>query len=333
MKIQINGHPIDFTLENETTLPQLVDSLAQWARERDLIFTEAWVDDTRYPVDGMPDKPLENIDTVNCIILSRAELAINSINEATDYCSRVLNFIRDTENGTGVTETDITELKSGVDWLLETTLRIFTMLGINVEELKFRDRTAADIFKEAKEFRSGLSRGGAADGAALNMGCSTLFTEFRDMLRIALLSENMRRTILLSIDSPDTVLAIIEEITHEIADQVKNLEEAAIAYQSGKDAEGSAKIERFLDFIYRYFRICHQVNPLFNVDITEITSGGINLADSNAAMNELLNRMLEALEGNDIITLADILEYEMKPAVESLGPFCNGLFNRLRGGK
>jgi hypothetical protein len=333
MEIQINGHPIDFTIEGEQSLDQLVGSIAQWARERDLIFTEAWVDDEKHPVDGMPGTPLDKVGTVNCVIMSRAELVINSINEATDYCVRLADFMEKTGAGDKATRDDIEEMKSGVDWLVEVMIKILSLLSVDIASLKYRDRTATELFNELKEFRIALARV-TPDGTASLFGSGKdIIIAFRDLLRIVLLGDNMRNTILCSIDSPDTVMAMLDGVIRELPEQVKNLEDAAIAYQSGRDGEGSSRIESFIDYVYRYFRMSHQVGPVFNADVSAITHGGMTLIEKNASINELLNQMLGTLENNDIISLSDILEYELKPALEGIEPFCAGIFSMVHRGK
>ncbi|MBP7583480.1 MAG: hypothetical protein KBA61_05580 [Spirochaetes bacterium] len=333
MEIQINGHPIEFTLELEKSLDHLVGSISAWARERDLIFTEAWVDDEKHSVDSMPSTPLEKIGVVNCVILSRAELVINSINEATDYCSRIDGFMEKAAASGRVSAKDIDEMKAGVDWLAEVTMKVLSLLGIGLESLKYRDRGATDLFEDLKEFRIELSRVAPGDAAALLGRSRGIFSSFRDLLKIVLLGENMRATVLSSIDSPDTVMAMVDSVNRSLPEQVRNLEEAAIAYQAGRDGEGSSRIEGFIDFVYRYFRMCHQVKPVFDTDISLVTHDGKPLAGKNAEMNELLNQMLAALENNDIIGLADVLEYELKPALESLAPYCREIFSLLHRDK
>lgn len=333
MEIQINGHPIDFTLEKENSLDHLVDSISAWARERDLIFTEAWVDDQKHSVDSMPPTPLDKVGVINCVILSRAELVINSINEATDYCARIAEFMGKAGASGGVSPEDIDELKAGIDWLAEVMMKVLSLLSISLDSLKYRDRKASDLFEELKEFRIALARVTPGEAAVLPGGGSGIFSAFRDLLKIVLLSENMRTTILSSIDSPDTVMAMLDGVIRDLPEQIGNLESAAIAYQTGRDGEGSSRIEGFIDFVYRYFRMCHQVGPVFNADLASIAHGGKTLAEKNTAMNDLLNQMLGTLENNDIIGLADILEYELKPAIEGLEPFCSGIFSLIQQGK
>ncbi len=330
MEILINGHPIEFSLENEKTIAEVVNSISRWARERDLIFTQFRVDGRDYGVENPPDVPVEQAGNVNCVIQSRAELVVNSINEASAYCEKLVHFMKSAGDDAVIPEDRIDEMKTGIDWLFEVSTSIFSLLEIDPGTMKFRDGKVSDLFRDIGEFRIALAESTAAMPAPLMGLNADLFVHFRDVMRMILLSENMRRTAINSTDSPDTVLLMLNGIILEIPSRIQNIEQAAVDYQTGKDVEASEQLEIFIDFVYRYLRVCHQVKPVFGVDTERIIHDGVSLPDRNLEINGLLNQMLSALENNDIISLSDILEYEMKPALETLSGYCDSIFRQVQ---
>lgn len=329
MEIQINGHPVEFVMEKEKNLKDVVESISGWARERELIFSEAWVDEECFAVENVPQKKLEEVKKINCVIVSKADLVADSICEATEYCGRLIAHLDNAQKGAGLSGDDIDKIAIGLDWLAEIATKVLSLLGISARDVKYRDTNASDLLDALSTVRAALG-GNKENAAAVLSGHRNLLADFRDFLRIVLLSDEMRRAIITSIDSPDTVAGMLEQILNDIPAQRQNLENAAAAYQAGRDSEGSSGVESFIDFIYRYFRVCHQIKPVFNIDPAAVSAGGVTLNEKNDAVNELLNQMITSLESNDIIGLTDVLEYELVPALNDIEELCKEIFSMLQ---
>ncbi len=150
------------------------------------------------------------------------------------------------------------------------------------------------------------------------------------MLKMVLLSEAMKRLVVKSIESPDVLVKSLRESREGLAAQLANIEETTAAYQTGKDDLASERLKAFIDFIHRYIRMCHQIAPVFQIDLAGIQVEGASLDQKNRSIQEMLGRMLEALENNDIITLSDVLEYEIKPLLQDLGAYLETLEKALK---
>ena len=148
-----------------------------------------------------------------------------------------------------------------------------------------------------------------------------IFADIRQVFRMFLLSDEMRSLIVKSIDSPDVLITSMSQIGEELGEQLAGIQAAAVAFQTGKDADGSERLKNFVDFIYRYTRTCYQIVPVFGIDLAEIEVDGVSLEQKNSLLRDLLHEVTTIMENNDIISLSDILEYEIKPAMENLGEY------------
>jgi hypothetical protein len=133
-----------------------------------------------------------------------------------------------------------------------------------------------------------------------------------------------------SIDSPDILLNSILNIKNEIKNQIKNLEEIAVSYQTKKDDIAAEKLELFISFIFNYSRTCYQISPVFEIDLEAVKVDNISLGRKNDEIQGHLNNIIDAMENNDIISLSDILEYEMKSSLENLGTYIDLLIDEIK---
>ncbi len=307
---------------------EVVHQLSNWARERDLIFIEAQVDGARYEHGSVPEMALDGVRVINCVIQSRADVVISSIEEAISYCRRAVKFM---EGGASADARCFAEeLSGGISWLCDVVRSVLSLLEMPGEELRFRDLNMTEYLAQAMEFKKSLGNGYAANLPALFERGAGLFSDLREMLKMVLISEAMKRLVVKSIESPDVLVKSLRESREGLAAQLANIEETTAAYQTGKDDLASERLKAFIDFIHRYIRMCHQIAPVFQIDLACIQVEGASLDQRNRSIQEMLGRMLEALENNDIITLSDVLEYEIKPLLQDLGTYLDILEKALK---
>ncbi|MCX7678022.1 MAG: hypothetical protein N2316_02270 [Spirochaetes bacterium] len=332
MEIQINGYPIEFALEKEKSVKDVVESLTAWAKDRELIFSEIWVDNARYFVEDAPNFSLDGIGTINCIIVSKAELVADSIFEASEYCERMMQFIDSAVTSQRIAADDCKKMHEGLGWLIEVAHRVLNLLGISPADFKYRDKSAQMLLDELKNFQNEINTSSDLSVSLLK-DRKNILSDLRDFFRIVLLSDEMRKASITSIDSPDAVISMIAQLVDEIPIQRQNIERAASAYHGGKDVEASRNVESFIDFVYRYLRTCYHVKPLFGIDVDAVVCGEKTLSEKNNELNELLNQMLQCLENSDIVGLTDVLEYEFLPALDDIEKFCKAIFDMLQSPK
>lgn len=330
MKVRINNCPVEYQLENEKNVTEIISSITRWATERNLVFIEAQIDDTSYTPDTIPPLPVDKVDLINCMIHSKGDIVLTSLGEAMGYCDRVAMFIAKVSEGGGGDPAQASSLALGLDWISEVLKKILTMLGVTASEVRYRDGNLEGFIIRLDRLRERLKEDPSGeDFIAMLGGESGLFESMKDIFRMIMLSENLKSLIIQSIDSPNVLLNSLMEIREELPAQLLNLEDAAIAFQTGKDNQGSEKLQQFIDFIYRYIRTSSQISPVFDIDPAGISSGGTTLEDKNRLIRELLDQIVVVMENNDIISLADILEYEMRPALENIVLYIDLLLGKI----
>jgi len=332
VQVMINDCPVEFGLESEKNIADIVNSVSAWTRERDLIFYELFIDDRPYPVDAPPDRSLDEVGVINCIVQSKADIVFSSADEAMRYCDRVEAFTGSAGDTGALSVGDRADLVTGVSWLLEVFFKVVSLLGVDAGGVKYRDRALSYYARLLETLRDALTAADGAPGLNEALGAHEgIFADIKGIFRMLLLSDAMRSLIVQSVDSPDVLLSSLRQMGEELAEQLANVEAAAVAYQTGKDADAAGRLKGFVDFIYRYTRICSQIMPVFRVDLSEVEVNGVSMEKLNRDLRNLLHNVIEVMENSDIISLSDILEYEIKPALEGLRPYIDLLSGRIAG--
>lgn len=329
MEIRINNYPVEIVLENEKTVKDVITSITGWINQKNLIFSGIDIDGTEYNVEEAPDLLIENISSINCLVQSRADVVYETVNEGIFYCDRVVDFLQQLEDEPMDTE-ELEDLISGVEWLQEVFPTISNLLGVNLEKTKYRDSTIDHYIKMLDELRHRVVKFIAEmkDDGEIDIEDS-LFINLKEIFHILLASDEMKRLIIESIDSPDILINSLKEIKEHLPEQKEILEKAAISYQSGNDSQGMEQLFNFIDFMFNYTRTCYQISPVFDISLQDIVLEDESLEEKNRELQILLNETVDIMENNDMISLADILEYEIVESMENLEQYIDLLLEKI----
>ena len=88
--------------------------------------------------------------------------------------------------------------------------------------------------------------------------------------------------------------------------------------QSGNDKEAFMYAEKFSRIVSYVFNILSNVAALYSIDYSQISIDSVSLSDAINDFNEMMNNVLEAFSNEDYISIADLLEYEIKERIENI---------------
>ncbi len=331
MEVKINNYPVEILLENEKTARDVVVAIGEWINQKNLIFVGIDIDGEHYNVDEAPETPVEKIGEINCLVQSRADVVYDTVNEAIVYCDRVLDFLHHLEEEP-MDSDELEDMISGMEWLQEVFVTISALLRMDMKEMKFRDGSVADFYERLEKmkhnvinFLSEMKENGEVDID------DSLFLNLREILGMFLVSNEMKRLVVESIDSPDVLINSLKEVQKILPEQKGILEKAAVSYQTGNDTQGMDQLFQFIDFMFGYTRTCYQIAPVFDVNLSDIVIDGLSLEEKNRELQTMLNETLDIMESNDMISLADILEYEIKEIIENLEQYIDLLIRKIVG--
>jgi len=291
VQVTVNGQPIDYTLEGERLLGDVVGSIEKWLNGARMVVTSLRLGDrelasvpepswARLPIDG-----LARLDITAC---SPAELEREQITVIGSYLEQLEAAFR----GGGALPAGT--LASVVDFA--STMR------------RLLDLSAGSPAEKALGELERLLAGGTPDAVhAWPQGIRERALGAVETLRHAL------RVRSVEIERPAEAL---RSTADELGESARDLPEVSLLLQTGRDEKAMATIGRFSELLQSVLRAVARLGPAASAGGTLVE--GRRVEDFVGDLNGVLKQAIEALESRDSVLLGDLLEYEVAPRAASL---------------
>ncbi|MEI0488836.1 hypothetical protein [Brachyspira pulli] len=314
MNIFINGKELSVMLENEQNAYEILKPIEEWCNSNDFLINKVLIDDKElqpYIDEEYETIPAQNIQKIEIEALSQAEYSLYSIMSVVEYLQNI-------ENTESVEEKDIEALKDGLLWVLDSIPRTIFLFNMSLEsygiihvlkmlEVKSeRLNTIADNLEKVNEFFKEDLKPFIKEKI---MPAMNLVIEEAKINTIALFAYNITSSnALYKVGSIPKFLPLILDILDSIVNKL----------QSGNDKEAFMYAEKFSRIVSYVFNILSNVAALYSIDYSQISIDSVSLSDAINDFNEMMNNVLEAFSNEDYISIADLLEYEIKERIENI---------------
>ena len=209
-------------------------------------------------------------------------------------------------------------MKDGLLWVLDSIPRTIFLFNMSLEsygiihvlkmlEVKSeRLNTIADNLEKVNEFFKEDLKPFIKEKI---MPAMNLVIEEAKINTIALFAYNITSSnALYKVGSIPKFLPLILDILDSIVNKL----------QSGNDKEAFMYAEKFSRIVSYVFNILSNVAALYSIDYSQISIDSVSLSDAINDFNEMMNNVLEAFSNEDYISIADLLEYEIKERIENI---------------
>ncbi|MEI0478841.1 hypothetical protein [Brachyspira pulli] len=314
MNIFINGKELSVMLENEQNAYEILKPIEEWCNSNDFLINKVLIDDKElqpYIDEEYETIPAQNIQKIEIEALSQAEYSLYSIMSVVEYLQNI-------ENTESVGEKDIEALKDGLLWVLDSIPRTIFLFNMSLEsygiihvlkmlEVKSeRLNTISDNLEKVNEFFKEDLKPFIKEKI---MPAMNLVIEEAKINTIALFAYNITSSnALYKVGSIPKFLPLILDILDSIVNKL----------QSGNDKEAFMYAEKFSRIVSYVFNILSNVAALYSIDYSQISIDSVSLSDAINDFNEMMNNVLEAFSNEDYISIADLLEYEIKERIENI---------------
>lgn len=323
MKIFINGKELYATLENEKNAYEVLNPLEEWCNSNSFLINRIIINEKEmspYIDKEYETISIENIKQIKIEALSHSEYYLSSIMSITEYIEKISK----TDSAT-LTENDIEALKDGIFWVLDSIPRAIFLCNMNLEthgvihilkmlevklerlnSLKNNEKDEEDYLNKVKEFFQDDLKPFVNDKVLPAMELVLEDAKINTMIIFA--NDINENNALYKIGTLPKFQPFITEILDEVVNKL----------QTGKDKEAFIYAEKFSHIVGLSFSILSKVAEVCSINYSNIKIEKISLLDAINDFNSMMNNLLDAFSNEDYISIADLLEYEIKEKIENI---------------
>jgi len=292
VEIKINGQPIDFTLENEKNIGDIVSGIHSWLGSSGYRITSIDFEDTSIVPDGESTEewkklPIDEIESLHFTILSKTEKHIQDLYTIHQYISLLKRALA---AGNLQLVEDLKEELHYITGHIDFFLGSGNNYGAALDQLV----NASGILE--KELKPPVKR--------LITFCNSL---------LILLSSRISE-----ITDPFSELKAGAKALTEL---VPRLSEVSVLLQTGRDQEAMGSVIEFTEISEKLIRLYHSIQEQGIYDPEELHIQELSFSDFYTQLNEVLRELEEAFHSRDSVLIGDLLEYEIAPRSEKLLQF------------
>lgn len=284
MKIVVNDEPIEFTLQGEKELGDILPSIREWLSESDYAIAGMAVDGRELDLANQDDwrrLSLEGIDTLSVQASSLIQEQLDGIETAMEFLL-LLRRIIDAGD-----EQRLAEALTEYEYLREALPAFLSSRYSEGKQMR-------DYFDELLD-RSGARGGriptGAEDRREILRGADSL---------VSLLEARARELV----QPAEEYLSV----ARAVAGSLDSIEEVPVLLQTGEGADALRRLAGFTGLLERLIRLYPLWCEAANQERDDQHFDGLN---------EVLQELIHALGEEDTVLVGDLVEYEVVPKVET----------------
>lgn len=308
MEIRINGEPLDFQLDHERTLLDIVGALFSWLANqggclRSLKVNGQWIDMTRAA--WLRDMDIDDVASLHVSIDTWDAEALGVLESTRRYLHRGLQHMLTTEDPFGPEFDDLLE---GLGWISDGLSSATSRARLDPHEVVVHTQTLdsliqglAGLRKLAGDYRHDPSRLRPLVDKALIPNLEQLLGAIFALSRDALWAKDLQEG---RAPQPDELKPWIASTLIATVDEAVG---AASALQAGHDGKAFRRMEGLTSVLRRVLGMMTWLPETSETQQAHAQTLGQTLQD-----------MESALRDDDVVLLADLMDYELSEQIRTL---------------
>ncbi len=314
MEILIHGDKLDFTLEKERNMLEIIDSIEGWLSKHNKIINELKIDGKL--IHSTERKELEsylisNTEKLEITTSNNEEYVINILMDTKDYITRFLLMVsKSNANYNNKQKDDIFE---GLTWLKDIFANSCRIIGIDTNTIFSNATPLSDIIANNSNILKDLE---------VYKHDSKVFSEIINIKLVPnieklekLIPRVLQRGVFHLSKCENFDLTNISNCLQDLTDTIdvffpviKNI---GTNLQADKEVEAYVEIKNVLGLMESINYHLRKLKELFNVNYDNIKIDDKTVDKVNEEFYNLLSELSDAIKNNDIVLVGDLFEYEL----------------------
>jgi hypothetical protein len=292
--IRINDQRLDFTIESNDTLGDVVKDLEDWLKGSDLVLYSIKHDDQEIlnrPYDEWAAIPHGDVGTLAVTVKHARDLAVLNLKTILEFLSLLTDALEAPETQA------LQGLMSGFPSLVESVYKHFATpnLALSALTAMFQDVRPEEAASWPEEKRERARR----------------------------LIDVLAAAVSFRLQEMEDPKAALRTLSGTIESCMEEIGEISILLQTGKDRQAMDAIIRFSELSQSLVRLVAVV--LSEAGGEQPKVGGMDLQEFYRKLNGILSELLDAFDVKDSVLIGDLMEYEMVPRLGELRAFLQEL--------
>jgi hypothetical protein len=301
VNILLNGKELDFTLENEKNLGEVITGVETWLKNSDMVITSVKISEKELlseMTDAWKNTPIEDIPDLSLTVKPMSEVQLTSL-------GNILHFLKMLKQA--LVKKDATllkELSQGYPFMIES-LSLLTK-RVRSESLQNQSAVFANLFPRIDE--QTVSAWSPEEQGQAHAIIDALIEKLSDIIE-EMVNPNKR----------------LQKLAEDMKVSIRDISEVSILLQTGKDREAMNTLVVFSDTLQDFLRVFLLLKNRDTIDINGLKISDMSFEEYYNELNNVLKELLDAFHINDSVLIGDLLEYEIAPRMEGLIQFIKKL--------
>ncbi len=320
MDIVIEGNKLDFELEKENNVLEVVESIEGWLSQKYEVIDELTIDGNSVlpsEKDKLEGALVSETDVVEIKTLNHLEYAIHSLLELQDYLNRFVDRLNE-DTKTEMDNDKKDEILDGLKWIHGILLNISRILHLDMNTVFVHNIPLSDIVTQNNVILVEL------DTYKYNLSVFEEIMETRlkaNLIAIKDYVPKIMNNLVFRYTNPkdlteEHICGNLEDVMNTIKAFIPRIPDIGTNLQAGKQLEAYMDIKNVLAMMEILVGHLRKLEELLKIKYSDLVVDKINVDQLNKEFNELLLQLSEAFTNNDIVLLGDLLEYELIDKLE-----------------
>lgn len=332
VEIILNGRPLEYEVENETTLGDVLDQITQWLAQRGSVLITVRLNDRPldFAEESLPERALSIKQIVKIDLESQNArvLVVETVNELGQYLNHVARKAP-TMSEAEMTREQVEHLVAGLGWCVDVLKRIESLLQIQFRDIDFEGEKLHKRLLRLGDIRDHIdeaSRHGnaAALNALLRDSMAPLCDTVVRALPVIMEKGNLGRM-------GDELLEELADLAGTLKALPEKLEAIAIKISLGDTTKGMEEFAAAIGTLERAFTLLDRTRKELPVSPDLYIVEGKSFEDRSQGISRILDELIQAFERKDRVLISDLIEYEVAPQTEALSTIIENIEKTFKG--
>ena len=329
MKIFVNDKLLEFKLEEENNLYEVVDAVKKWGESNNLYVKEILFDDQTFYAnqEEFKEMALDVIDDIYFYLITPQELALSSLVDCLAFFQNL------TKNSDGELYNSAVGLLELFQWVYNILSKSKIILGLDFNQDLGNTSVNKELIKlnnfigQFTEFvKNNPSSGSTQKFVEDNINFSAWENLVSGVILNAQEKSNKTEDANLSREELENKLKARKI---EIPELLSKIELITDKLHAGKDADGMMLLENISNSLTAIIQDLQTVEHSGVVRYSDLSLDDGTVSDQLISLTDILTQIVDSFKNNDIVLLCDLLEYELAPKLEILSEIISLVLEKI----